>query len=260
MACISVQGLTASYAKVKILQQIDVEFFQNKVTSIVGPNGSGKSTLLKTIAGSLKPESGTIHINDRLIQDFKRKELAKILAFLPQSPETPKDITVEQLVTYGRYSHQAIFKNTKCEDKKIIDWALSATNLKQLAQTSISDLSGGQRQRAWIAMSLAQNSDCLFLDEVTTYLDIRHQIEILNLLKKLNTESAKTIIMVLHDINHALHYSDYIVVVKNGKIYAHDSIESILENKILESAFKVKFKVLYDENKKPFIVCNELVH
>ncbi|BBH53034.1 ABC transporter ATP-binding protein [Fluviispira sanaruensis] len=260
MACISVQGLTAAYEKVKILQQIDLEFFQNKVTSIVGPNGSGKSTLLKTIAGSLKPESGTIHINNRLMQDFKKKELAKILAFLPQSPETPKDITVEQLVAYGRYSHQAIFKNTKYEDKKIIDWALSATNLMQMAQASISDLSGGQRQRAWIAMALAQNSDCLFLDEVTTYLDIRHQIEILNLLKKLNKKSAKTIIMVLHDINHALHYSDYIVVVKNGKIYAHESIESILENKVLESAFKVKFKVLYDENKKPFIVCNELIH
>ncbi|KAB8033670.1 ABC transporter ATP-binding protein [Fluviispira multicolorata] len=260
MACISVQGLTASYSKSKILDNIDLEFIQKKVTAIVGPNGSGKSTLLKAIAGSMKPDQGIVHINGQNMHSLKKKELAKILAFLPQSPETPKDITIEQLVSYGRYSHQNLFKNTKFEDKKIIDWALQATDLIQLSQSSMSELSGGQRQRAWIAMALAQNSDCLFLDEVTTYLDIRHQIEILNLLKSLNQEKSKTIIMVLHDINHALHYSDYIVVVKNGKIFAHDCIESIVENKVLENVFKVKFKVLYDENKKPFIVSNELIN
>lgn len=260
MANVSLQRLDVSYSSHKIICNANINFIKGKITSIVGPNGSGKSTLLKAISGSISKDKGNVLIDGKAIEKYHRKELAKKIAILPQTPETPKDITVKQLVSYGRYAHQSLFHQNKSEDSKKIEWALSVTHLDTLANKTVGELSGGQRQRAWIAMSLAQNSNCLFLDELTTYLDIRHQIEILNLLKNLNEAEEKTIIMVLHDINHALHFSDYIAVVKEGKIACYETVEKIIQSKILDDVFKVNFKVLYDEKCKPFIFTNELIN
>lgn len=258
MANIAAENIDVSYTNHKIIDNICIDIVEGKITAIVGPNGSGKSTLLKTLSGSIKPISGSVTINNLPIESIHKKELAKILSSLPQTPETPKDMTVIQLISYGRYAHQSLFKSNKTEDKKYVDWALQVTNLTHLANKTMDELSGGQRQRAWIALSLAQNSNCLFLDELTTYLDIRHQIEILSLLKELNTKQNKTILMVLHDLNHAIHYADYIAIVEKGKIRAYDTTENILKNKILEDVFKVKFRIFYDDNNLPFIISNEL--
>ena len=249
----------ALYAQKNIVSNVNLNFHKGKVTSIIGPNGSGKSTILKAITGNIKNTCGDIFLNGELIKNFKKKQLAKMLSILPQSPENPIDITVKQLVSYGRYSYQTTFRNNKIEDEKRIEWALNVTNLSSHRNATMDELSGGQRQRAWIAMSLAQNSDCLFLDELTTYLDIRNQIEILDLLKNLNTKENKTIIMVLHDLNHAIHYSDYIVIVKNGQVVIHDSVKNILHSHILDEIFNVKFKILYDEKRNPYVFSDGLL-
>jgi iron complex transport system ATP-binding protein len=260
MANISLQELDVSYSNHKIICNANLNFMKGKITSILGPNGSGKSTLLKAISGSVSKDKGKVWIDGKLLEKYQRKELAKKIAILPQSPETPKDITVKQLVSYGRYAHQTFLNQNKNEDTKKIEWALSVTHLNTMAHKTMGELSGGQKQRAWIAMSLAQNSNCLFLDELTSYLDIRHQLEILDLLKNLNETEGKTIIMVLHDINHALQFSDYIAVVKEGEIICYETVKNILQSKILDSVFKVHFKVLYDEKNKPFIFTNGLIN
>ncbi|WP_158997057.1 ABC transporter ATP-binding protein [Pigmentibacter ruber] len=259
MSYILAKDISFSYSNDTFLKQISLTIDEGRMISIVGPNGSGKSTLVKLLAGSISPQSGNIFFNESSIQTMNRKELAKKIAYLSQSPVAPDDLTVRQLVQYGRYAYQSLFKFDKQNDNEIINWALKVTSLTAFAEHYISELSGGQRQRAWIGLALAQNSQCLFLDELTTYLDIRHQIEILNLLKNINQEQRKTIVMVHHDLNHAIHYSDELIVMANGKIKAYDKVQNILDSKILNSVFDIEFNCFFDQNKKPILFYSHTV-
>lgn len=255
---IQAQNITVKYSKKVIIDKLNVKLQKGKVTAILGPNGSGKSTLLKTLVGLIPHQKGEIIINNKNLGGFNKIELARILSILSQSPDSPHDITVKQLVSYGRYAHNSWFKNSKKEDSFYVDWALDVTNLTEFSDSYLYELSGGQKQRVWIAMSLAQNSTYLFLDEPTTYLDIHYQFEILSLLRNLNQNQNKTIIMVLHELQNAIQYADHIIVLDKGNIVANDTTKNVLDSKILEDVFKVKIKKVYDKNNyEHIIVCDK---
>lgn len=251
---ILIRNLAVSYAKQNIIQDLTTHISAGKITAIIGPNGSGKSTLLNTIAKILKPKSGDVLIYNQCNNQYRRKEFAKILALLSQTQNAPAEITVRDLVSYGRYAYQSFLKKQSIEDNKKIDWALDATDLLHLQNHLFQNLSGGQQQRTWIAMALAQNSEYLLLDEPTTYLDIKHQINILKLLQTLNLKEHKTIVMVLHDINHALRYAHNVIVMNDGKICAHTSVPDLLKTDVLNEVFGIKFQVFYDQKSLPILL------
>lgn len=247
------------YGDTTIINNLDVEVPDGKVTSIIGPNGCGKSTLLKALSRLLSIKDGAIHLDGQSIHAQSTKEIAKKIAILPQSPEVADGLTVGELVSYGRFPHQKGFGRLTAEDKKEIDWALSVTGTSEFRHRSINDLSGGQRQRVWIAMALAQRTDIIFLDEPTTYLDICHQLEILELVQKLNKEQGCTIVMVLHDINQAIRFSDHLIAMKEGNIVANGTTQEVLTKDILEKVFNID--VVLDEDPrtgKPLLVTYDL--
>jgi len=247
------------YGDTTIINNLDVEVPDGKVTSIIGPNGCGKSTLLKALSRLLSIKDGAIHLDGQSIHAQSTKEIAKKIAILPQSPEVADGLTVGELVSYGRFPHQKGFGRLTAEDKKEIDWALSVTDTSEFRHRSINDLSGGQRQRVWIAMALAQRTDIIFLDEPTTYLDICHQLEILELVQKLNKEQGCTIVMVLHDINQAIRFSDHLIAMKEGNIVANGTTQEVLTKDILEKVFNID--VVLDEDPrtgKPLLVTYDL--
>jgi len=212
---ISIESLSLGYNDTLIIENLDLEIPKGEITVFIGGNGCGKSTLLRSIARLLKPKSGAIILNGKELTSLASKEIAKQLAILPQSPIAPEGLTVYQLVKQGRYPHQSWLKQLTKEDEEKVENALSVTKLTNLKDRSIDELSGGQRQRAWIAMTLAQNTDIILLDEPTTYLDMTHQIEILDLLFELNEKENRTIIMVLHDLNLACRYAHNLVAIKD---------------------------------------------
>ena len=191
MNSIETKNINIAYGNVNIVEDLNLEIPKGKITTIIGANGCGKSTILKTIARILKAKSGDIYINSENINEQSSKEIARNMAVLPQSPQAPGGLTVEELIAYGRFPHQSGFKNNKQEDKEIVDWALKATGISEFRDRKIEDLSGGQRQRAWIAMALAQQTDILLLDEPTTYLDLAHQLEVLEVLDELNKKGVR---------------------------------------------------------------------
>ena len=231
------KNIDFSYSKDKtFIKNLNIDIPKGKVTTILGPNGSGKSTLLSILSCFNKPQKGDIYLDDIKLNKLKYKEIAKHIACVHQHNSAPEDIDVETLVSYGRSPYK---KNSK-EDKRLIDFAIKATNLSEIRHKKVRDLSGGQRQRAFIAMSLAQNTEVLLLDEPTTYLDIFHQIEVLDLVKKLNEEYKMTIVMVLHDINQAIKYSDNIVIMKNGKIIEEGTPKSVINEKSIKTVYNVE--------------------
>ena len=235
-----------------VVPDFNADFIKGKITSIIGPNGCGKSTVLKAIGRIIRKEAGTVIINDNDIQNLKSKEIAKMVSILPQSPNAPASITCFDLVAYGRYPYQKGFGRLTKEDKDIINWALEVTNMKEFSSRPIAFLSGGQRQRVWIAMALAQQTDIILLDEPTTYLDLNHQLEVLELLTSLNQKEGVTIIMVLHDLNLASRYSDYLLAMKDGKIVKYGSSQEVLTHEILRTCFSVDGDIFIDEKtKKP---------
>ncbi|TXI92978.1 MAG: ABC transporter ATP-binding protein [Neisseriales bacterium] len=248
--------ISVKYQRQDILDKLNINLIDGKITAILGPNGSGKSTLLKALSGLIPCHSGKVMINDKSLSHINRTDLAKLLSILPQSPEAPTDITVNQLVSYGRYAYSSWFNKNKKEDNKQVKWALAVTNLTELAESFLHELSGGERQRVWIAMSLAQNSDYLFLDEPTTYLDIRFQFEIMQLVKNLNQQQGKTIVMVLHEIQHALNYADYILLLNQGKIHSYAPVEEIIHSGAIEEVFKIRIKQFTENAENHFIICN----
>lgn len=209
----------------QFIQNLSASIIPNKITTIIGPNGSGKSTLLNLLVNQLKPNSGDVILEGKNLNTYKAKELAKKIAIVYQQNSAPGDLTVEKLVQFGRSPYQSMFCNDDPEEENVVAWALEVTKLTHMAQKRVSELSGGERQRAWIAMSLAQKTDILFLDEPTTYLDIFFQYEILNLVKELNREYGMTIVMVLHDINQAIQFSDDIIIMKSGQIVYKGNVE-----------------------------------
>ncbi|MGL5315546.1 MAG: ABC transporter ATP-binding protein [Peptostreptococcaceae bacterium] len=234
-------NITFSYSKDKpFIKDLNIDIPKGKITTILGPNGSGKSTLLSILSCYNRPQSGEVYINNTNLNKLKYRQIAKKIATVHQHNSSPDDITVETLVSYGRTPHTQVYKNTKEEDCSIIDWALNSTGMHKLAQKKVMSLSGGQRQRAFIAMALAQKTDILLLDEPTTYLDIYHQIEILEMVRELNEKHNITIVMVLHDINQAIKYSHNIVIMKNGQIINQGQPEEVINKNIIEDVYKVQ--------------------
>lgn len=221
------------------LDDVSTSISKGKVTTIIGPNGCGKSTLLSVLSRSNMPKSGTTSLENRDLVMFKPKEFAKKLAIVYQQNEVPKDLTIEKLVSFGRLPHKTLLQRNQDEDQKAIDWALSVTNLTDKRHKDLEALSGGERQRVWIAMALAQQSEILCLDEPTTYLDIYYQIELLELVKSLNEDYGLTIVMVLHDINQAIRYSDEIIMMKNGRIIAEGPPREVITKDVIKEVYGV---------------------
>ncbi len=238
------KGLSAGYNGEKVFRGLDLDIPEGKITTLIGSNGSGKSTILKTLCRILYPDSGNVYLDGEIIHKMPTKLVAQKLALLPQGAQTPSGITVNDLVEYGRFPYRSSLGGLSVQDREIIGWALDITNMAELSQREMDQLSGGQQQRAWIAMALAQKTELLFLDEPTTYLDISHQLEILSLLRKLNRENGVTVVMVLHDLNHAIMFSDYLVAIKNGMLYASGTPTEIITPQTLREVFDVEAEVI----------------
>jgi iron complex transport system ATP-binding protein len=243
---IETKNLTLSYGDTLIIKELDLKIPKGEITVFIGGNGCGKSTLLRSIARLLKPQSGSILLEGEAIAKQSTREIAKKMAILPQSPQAPEGLTVLQLVKQGRYPYQSWLKQWTEEDEKKVNNALKATGLEDLKERTVDSLSGGQRQRAWIAMTLAQDTDIILLDEPTTYLDMTHQIEILDLLFELNETENRTIVMVLHDLNLACRYAHNVVAIRDQKIYAQGKPEYIVNCHFVKDVFGMDCQVTID--------------
>ncbi|MBK1810019.1 ABC transporter ATP-binding protein [Clostridium sp. YIM B02505] len=260
MNSINTENLNISYGNLDIVKGLNLNIPKGKITTIIGANGCGKSTILKTLARILEPKSGAIYIDGKDIKKQDSKEIAKVMAVLPQSPQAPNGLLVEELVAYGRFPHQSGFGKLQKEDREIIDWALEVTGMKEFKERPIEALSGGQRQRVWISMALAQQTDILLLDEPTTYLDLAHQLEILELLKDLNKKQNRTIVMVIHELNNAARFADYMVGVKEGKIVCDGSPEEVMTKENLKVLFNIDAEIVKDPREnKPVCITYDLL-
>ncbi len=240
------EQLTAGYENTKILDDVNVSIPAGKITTIIGPNGCGKSTLLKTIGRILKKQGGRIFILDQKIEKLSTKEIAKQVAMLSQAPAAPAELKVEELVSYGRYPHRKNVNRLTGKDQEVIEWAMQVTKTTEFRNRALSQLSGGQRQRVWLAMALAQETGILLLDEPTTYLDMAHQLEVLNIVKSLNEEHGCTIVMVLHDINHAARYSHNLIAMKQGKVMRCGTPGEIISCEVLKETFQIDARIIHD--------------
>ena len=248
------RNLYFSYDEQPFIEGLEIKLQEGKITTILGPNGSGKSTLLNLFANQYTQQSGSIYLEQRDIREMKGKEIAQKLAVVYQQNLAPSDLTVEKLVGYGRMPHKKLWQSIEESDEEIIDWALTVTNLTELRHKKLISLSGGERQRAWIAMALAQKTKILFLDEPTTYLDIYYQLEILELVKELNRKWGLTVVMVLHDINQAIQYSDEIIVMKKGAVVVRGPVEEIITEALIEKVYGIHaIKRWCPINKCPYI-------
>lgn len=237
MTTLSAEHLSLSYGSTQILNDINLVIPEGKISVIIGSNGCGKSTILRSLARLLTPQEGIVYLDGKAIQQQSSKEIAKKLAILPQGPEAPEDITVKDLCYYGRHPHKGLLSRQTPEDDAIVNRALIATKMTDFVDRTLDELSGGQRQRAWISMALAQDTDLLLLDEPTTYLDLAHQIEILELLRSLNVTHGRTIVMVLHDLNQAAQYADHLISIVKGKIYQEGPPEKVFTKSMIREAF-----------------------
>lgn len=243
---VHVKDVSVGYGERTVLDTLNVDIKRGAVTSIVGPNGCGKSTLLRTMSRLLNPTKGEIVLDGKSIHDIPTRKLATQLGLLPQTPIAPDGIVVADLVGRGRTPHQGILGRWSQQDYDIVAEALETTGISDLAERSIDELSGGQRQRVWIAMALAQRTDTLLLDEPTTYLDVKHQLDVLDLLTELNRDRGTTIVMVLHDLNLAARYSDELVAVSGGKVFAHGHPREVITKENVKSVFGIDSVIITD--------------
>lgn len=248
-----VKDLSFAYGKNKVLKGVSLEIEEGKVTTIMGANGCGKSTLFSLMTKNLDAGKGNIYLKGRNIRNLSLKEFAQKVAIVQQYNTAADDITVEKLVAFGRTPYKKMMQGNSKEDEEKVQWALEVTNLTEYHDREVSRLSGGQRQRVWIAMALAQGTKTLFLDEPTTYLDIRYQIEILQLVRKLNQDYGITIIMVLHDINQAIGYSDYIIGLKEGKVLAAGEPEKVITKETIKELYGIEMEVM-EMNGRTFVM------
>jgi len=246
MKGLSTKNLSLAYDGASIIRDLNLAIPTGQITALVGANGCGKSTLLRGLARLLKPSGGTVYLNSTSILQLSTKEVAQQLGILPQAPVAPEGLTVRDLVAQGRYPYQNWLQQWSLEDEKIVQQALLTTNLLELAGRSLETLSGGQRQRAWIAMALAQDTDILLLDEPTTFLDLAHQIEILDLLYELNRSQGRTIVMVLHDLNQACRYSDYLIAIEEGRIFTAGEPKQVMSEEIVNEVFGLECRIIPD--------------
>ena len=245
-----VRELTFSYGDKKILKGVNLKIEEGKITTIMGANGCGKSTLFYLMTKNLLPKEGRVFLRGKNLRNLSLKEFAKQVSIVQQYNTASDDISVESLVSFGRTPHQKLMHGKSEEDERLIDWALEITNLTEYRDREVKRLSGGQRQRVWIAMALAQNTKILFLDEPTTYLDIRYQIEILQLVRKLNREFGITIVMVLHDINQAIEYSDHIIGMSDGIVAVEGNPEDVITKESIKKLYDIELEVKDIEGKK----------
>ncbi len=250
----TIQGLSFAYGKHQVLKELDLTIHKGGITTLIGANGCGKSTLFNLMTKNLKPAQGNIMLYGKDVADCRIRDFAKQVAIVHQYNTAPSDLTVEKLVAYGRtpYHTMGLSPNPE-EDEKKIQWALEITNTTEIREKPVTELSGGQKQRVWIAMALAQDTEVLFLDEPTTYLDVRYQLDILRLIKKLNREFGITVIMVLHDINQSLYYSDEIVAMKDGRIIAQGLPEKIITTELVKQVYDVDLEIRQVDG-KPFVI------
>ncbi|MZI93132.1 Fe(3+) dicitrate ABC transporter ATP-binding protein FecE [Vibrio sp. CAIM 722] len=242
---LTTKDLHLGYGKQSIVKGVNITIPEQKIVALLGPNGCGKSTLLKGLARILEPESGTVFWNGQEIHSVSSRELAQQLALLPQAQEPPEGVTVRNVVGYGRSPYTGFWGQLATDDKTMVEQAMQATGVTELADTLITDLSGGQRQRVWLAMTLAQDTDYILLDEPTTYLDLNHQVELMKLMRRLN-QQGKTLITVLHDINQACRYCDYLIVMKDGQVVTQGEPEKILTAELLQSVFELDAEIHRD--------------
>jgi iron complex transport system ATP-binding protein len=240
------KNLVVAYDGAPIIDGLSLTIPTGQMTVLVGGNGSGKSTLLRTLARLLKPRAGTVVLDGASIASLPTREVAKRLGMLPQGPVAPEGLTVRQLVAQGRYPHQGWLGQWSDRDEELTRAALDATELHDLSDRPLDALSGGQRQRAWIAMTLAQDTPILLLDEPTTFLDVAHQLDILELLRELNRRRGRTVVMVLHDLNQAARYADYLIALRTGQVVVAGSPGEVITEELVRAVFDLESRVIPD--------------
>ncbi|NHN48391.1 ABC transporter ATP-binding protein [Halostella sp. JP-L12] len=253
------EDLVVGYGDDPVVDGESVAVPAGEVTALVGPNGSGKSTLLKALADQLSPESGTVRVDGREVHDMGTKELARKVGLLSQENVAPGSLTVEDLVAHGRYPHRGTFESVDEDDVAAVDRAVSLAGIDHLRDAEVGSLSGGQKQLAWIAMALAQETDVLLLDEPTTFLDLHHQLEVMEIVETLRDESDTTVVLVLHDISQAARHADHVLAMKDGEILARGPPEEVVTEELLRDVFRVEATVNYCMN-GPRIVPQSAYH
>ncbi|WP_405896263.1 ABC transporter ATP-binding protein [Streptomyces sp. NBC_00727] len=243
---LSAHDLTLAYEDRTVVAGLDLEIPDDKVTIVVGPNACGKSTLLRALGRLLKPRRGAVLLDGAELAGLPAKEIARIVGVLPQSPTPPDGITVADLVARGRQPHQKWWQQWSEADEQAVGEALERTNTAALADRLVDELSGGQRQRVWIAMALAQDTELLLLDEPTTYLDVAHQVEVLDLVRRLNLERGRTVVAVLHDLNQAVRYADHLVAMKDGRIVAQGAPDEVVTTELVQEVFGLSSVIIPD--------------
>ncbi|MDQ2583373.1 ABC transporter ATP-binding protein [Saccharothrix yanglingensis] len=240
------QDLSVGYGERAVVSGLDLDVVAGSVTAVIGPNGCGKSTLLRALGRLLPARGGAVLLDGKRIDRTPTREVAKVLAMLPQAPQAPEGLTVADLVARGRHPHQAWYRQWSPADEEAVGEALRMTGMADLASRTVDELSGGQRQRAWISMALAQGTDLLLLDEPTTYLDLAHQIDVLDLVQRLHVDFGRTVVMVLHDLNLAARYAERLVAMKDGGIVVAGTPDEVLTEANLLEVFGLEARVVAD--------------
>ncbi|MGQ4517331.1 ATP-binding cassette domain-containing protein [Streptomyces sp. DW26H14] len=255
MQRLTAESVTLGYDRRIISRDLSLEIPDNSFTVVVGPNACGKSTLLRALSRMLKPDTGRVLLDGAAIHTMPAKKVAKTLGLLPQSSTAPDGITVADLVARGRYPHQGLLRQWSPEDERIVNESMAATRISELAERYVDELSGGQRQRVWIAMALAQQTPLLLLDEPTTFLDIQHQIDVLDLCAELHETQGRTLVAVLHDLNHAARYATHLVAMRGGSVVAEGPPAEVVTAPLVEKVFGLRCQVIEDpETGTPLVV------
>jgi iron complex transport system ATP-binding protein len=249
------RGLTLAYDRRTVAEDLTVEIPDNSFTVIIGPNACGKSTLLRALSRGVRPRAGTVLLDGQDIHSYPARTVARRLGLLPQSSIAPDGITVGDLVARGRYPHQSLLRQWSAEDERVVAGSLAATGVADLVDAYVDELSGGQRQRVWIAMALAQETPLLLLDEPTTFLDIAHQIDVLDLCARLHSERGRTLVAVLHDLNHAARYATHLIAMRHGRVVAEGAPGQVVTADLVEQVFGLPCRVIDDpETGTPLVV------
>ncbi|WP_106813792.1 ABC transporter ATP-binding protein [Microbacterium timonense] len=243
---LAARGLAAGYPGRRVIADLDLEIAPGRITMIIGANACGKSTLLSVLARVNSPLGGAVELDGTDVSTIPRRTFAQTVGLLPQHPTAPDGLTVAELVSRGRHPHRGVFQRWSATDTARVDEAMARTGVSELADRPVGDLSGGQRQRVWIAMALAQSPRILLLDEPTTFLDLSHQIEVLDLLRELNRSDGTTIVVVLHELNLAARYADDLVVMSHGRVVAHGSAHEVMTPAVIAEAFALDALVIPD--------------